>query len=231
MQITRIQSQNDLLVAARSAHRNGIWDASYAAFSRASAVGPLGVDDLDAMATAAWWLGHDNEAVRVGELVYLRLVRTDLGSAAIKAAELGVAWLLRGDVNMGRGWLDRARRLLADIPDGPALAYLTYVETVVAIRAGDDALVELTAVLDRLSPALDVTTRNAVNAVVLLDEGQLERAGRLLGAVHGPAGGQALYQLGELRRQRGDLEGASAAYAEALALGFEPPAGYRRPGR
>ncbi len=115
--ITRIQShsavlaQSEVLVAARVAYRDGMWDVSYSEFSRASAVAPLSVDDLDAMASAAWRLGHAREALRVAELVYLRLVRTDVNSAAVKAVELGEAWLAHGHQQIGQGWFDRARGL------------------------------------------------------------------------------------------------------------------------
>ena len=47
-------------------------------------------------------------ALRVAELVYLRLVRTDVSSAAVKAAELGEAWLAHGHQQVGQGWPDLA---------------------------------------------------------------------------------------------------------------------------
>lgn len=99
------------------AYRGEMWDVSYSEFSRASAVAPLDVDDLDAMASSAWQLGHVREALRVAELVYLRLVRTDLSSAAVKAAELGEAWLARGHQQIGQGWLERARGLDPSVLD------------------------------------------------------------------------------------------------------------------
>ena len=100
-----------MLVAARVAYRDGMWDVSYSEFSRASAVAPLSVDDLDAMASAAWRLGHAREALRVAELVYLRLVRTDVNSAPVKTVALGEAWLAHGHQQIGQGWFDRARGL------------------------------------------------------------------------------------------------------------------------
>jgi len=135
----RTQSQTELLVAARTAYRGGHWDVSYSGFSRASALAPLAIDDLDAMATSAWRLGHASEAVRIAELVYRRLVRSDLNAAAIKAAELGLAWSWRGDLNTGQAWLDQARQLLAGASDTPALAYLTYLQTVVTLHDDDMA--------------------------------------------------------------------------------------------
>ncbi|BBY61763.1 hypothetical protein [Mycolicibacterium helvum] len=94
---------------ARAAYRGGDFETSYAAFSRAGSVGPLAIDDLDAMAFAAAMLGHSREAMRVGELVYVRLTRTDPNAAAGKAVELGSAWLSRGEWAIGQSWIRRAR--------------------------------------------------------------------------------------------------------------------------
>ncbi|SBS76331.1 hypothetical protein MHPYR_300086 [uncultured Mycobacterium sp.] len=194
----RVETQTDLLVTARAAYRGGDFETSYAAFSRAGAVGPLAVDDLDAMAIAAAALGHGREAMRVGELVYVRLTRTDPNAAAGKAVELGSAWLSRGEWAIGQSWIRRARGLLAGAPESPALVRLTYLETVVAVLTDDgDLAAERSAVLRQMS------LRSAQTAVA----------------------GEAYYQLGEVRRRRGDVDGAFAAYARAHQLGVAPQPG------
>lgn len=194
----RVETQTDLLVTARAAYRGGDFETSYAAFSRAGAVGPLAVDDLDAMATAAGRLGHGREATRVGELVYVRLTRTDPNAAAGKAVELGSAWLSRGEWAIGLSWIRRARGLLAGAPDGPVLGRLTYLETVVAVLSDEaDLAAERSAVLREMS------LRVAQPAVA----------------------GEAYYQLGEVRRRRGDVDGAFAAYVRAQELGVAPQPG------
>lgn len=195
------QNQTELLVTARAAYRGGDFETSYAAFSRAGAVGPLSLDDLDAMATAAGRLGHGREAARVGELVYVRLTRTDPSAAAGKAVELGSAWLSRGEVAMGQTWIRRARGLLAGAPESPASVKLAYLETVVAVLGDDaDLAAEQSAVLREMS-------------------------GRSLEGERARVAGEAYYQLGELRRRRGDVDGAFAAYARALESGVEPQPG------
>lgn len=198
---TRFETPTDLLVTARAAARSGDWETSYAAFSRAGAVGPLSVDDLDIMATAAWRLGDGREASRIGELVYLRLTRTDPAAAATKAAELGSVWLSRGEVTVGRNWIRRARALVAGTPDGPVLVRLTYLETVVAVLSDDiDLVAERTEVLREMSStALD--------------------------RMHPAVAGEAYYQLGEVRRRRGDVDGALAAYAAAHRRGVSSQPG------
>ncbi|WP_059018344.1 hypothetical protein [Mycobacterium sp. M26] len=209
MLAVRLETQPDLLAAARAAYREGDWENSYAAFSRAGAVGPLSLDDLDAMAVAAWRLGHGREAVRVAEMVYVRLVRTDPGAAAAKAVELGSAWLARGDVAVGQSWISRARGLLGSAPDGPAVVRLTYLETVVAVLTDHaEGVAERSAALRGVSRPFDAAV-----------EGEpVEAAARR-------ARGEAFYELGEVRRRRGDVDGAFAAYARARELGVDPQPG------
>lgn len=183
---------------ARVADRVGDFETSYSAFSRVGSVGPLALDDLDAMASAAGALGHGREATRVGELVYVRLTRTDPNAAAGKALELGAAWLSRGEWAVGQSWIRRARDLLAGAPESPALVQLTYLETVMSVLSGDaDLAAERSAVLREMSLA---GTSTAV-------------------------AGEVYYQLGEVRRRRGDLDGAFAAYARAQELGVVPQPG------
>jgi tetratricopeptide (TPR) repeat protein len=194
----RVETQTDLLVTARAAHRGGDFETSYAAYCRAGAVGPLTVDDLAAMAIAAGTLGHGREAMRVGELVYVRLTRTDPTAAAGKAVELGSAWLSRGEWAVGQSWIRRARGLLAGAPESPALVKLAYLETVVTVFTDD---VELAA-----------------------DRSAVLREMSLAGTHTAPAG-EAYYQLGEVRRRRGEVDGAFAAYATAHQFGVTPQPG------
>ena len=118
----------ELLLAARTAHMRRDWRASYDAFVQAEDDAPLGIDDLDALAIAAWQLGRGKESVRVTERVFTQLARTDPPSAAMKAVELGLAWFTRGDLNIAQGWMNRARRLLDGAPVGPTNGYLAYLD-------------------------------------------------------------------------------------------------------
>ncbi|PRC50735.1 helix-turn-helix transcriptional regulator, partial [Mycobacterium sp. ITM-2017-0098] len=85
----------------------------YEAFELAGRDAPLPTDDLEAFAFAAWRLGHIKESSRAAERVFTELTRKDPAAAAMKANELALAWLIRGDINIGQGWMNRARRLLA----------------------------------------------------------------------------------------------------------------------
>jgi hypothetical protein len=297
-----LDSANDVLVAARVARQRGDWSASYAAFVRADAVGPMGQDDLNAFATSAWRLGHANEAVRLSERVYDRLVRTDPVTASMAALEVALQWITRGDVFIGRGWMDRARRLLAGTPVGSTNGYLAYLDAVVAVRdrdlddlatkaavardvcapLEDPSLGPLSAVVqaldafyggrvgeghgfvDRALPSVEsgaVRLEWAGDVYVLLlhasraltnpsktrewtesmarwcrahdapvyhrvlhlyraeSEQELLDGSSTLDGVHCLAAGEGFRRLAEMRRRRGDVEGAAAALARARRLG------------
>ena len=316
---TGVGTHSDLLLTARTAHVRRDWHASYAAFTRAGEDTPLGTDDLEAMAAAAWRLGHGKESLRVAERVYTQLVRTDPASAAMKAVDLALAWLTRGDLNIGQGWMNRARRLLDGAPEAPTHGYLAYLDAVVAVMNRDTAVLpqrvtalrELSGRLD--SPALTALCHVAQGLEAMLDarmaeayglideamlpvladqvplewagdiycivlhhchrladlprmrawtqsmqrwcndfagsanyggvcdvhrlqvkaagddyrmlEEQLAAASSALEEVNTWAAGEGYYQLGEVRRRRGDAGGAFAAFARARSLGVDPQPG------
>jgi DNA-binding NarL/FixJ family response regulator len=316
---TRLDTHADLLLAARTAYVRRDWHASYEAFVRAGEDAPLGTDDLDALAVAAWRLGRGKESVRVAERVFAQLARTDPASAAMKAVELGLAWLTRGDLNISQGWMSRARRLLDGAPEGPTHGYLAYLDASVAVFTEDsEALGVRVKKLREMCGRIDVPAVTALGLVVealaaiseariveayglmdeallpvLADQVPLEWAGdiyctvlhychrladlprmgawtqsmerwcedfaasvtyggvcdvhrlqlltatddyrlledrlvaasRALEEVNPWAAGEGFYELGEVRRLRGDADGAFAAFARARALGIEPQPG------
>jgi DNA-binding NarL/FixJ family response regulator len=317
--VTRVETHTELLLAARTAHGRRDWHASYEAFARAGQDTALSTDDLDAMAVAAWRLGRGKESLRVAERVFAQLARTDPPSAAMKAVDLALGWLTRGDLNIGQGWMNRARRLLDGTPEGATHGYLAYLEALAALMRRDthalpqrvQTLREMCARVD--SPAVTALCHVAealaaigearmAEAYGLIDEAMLpvladqvpidwagdiycvvlnqchrladlprmrawtqsmERwcndfavsanyggvcdvhrlqllaatddyrllehrlagASRALEEVNSWAAGEGYYQLGEVRRLRGDDDGAMAAFAKARALGIEPQPG------
>ena len=181
----RVELRTDLLVAARAAHVRRDWHASYEAFMQAGEDAPLGTDDLDALAIAAWQLGRGKESVRATERVFTQLARTDPSSAAMKAVELGLAWLTRGDLNIAQGWMNRARRLLDGAPEGPTHGYLAYLDAVIATLAQDEqALAVRVNALRELRTRLDVPALTALGlvaeALAAIGEARMNEAFALL---------------------------------------------------
>ncbi|WP_102144627.1 LuxR C-terminal-related transcriptional regulator [Mycobacterium hubeiense] len=316
---TRVETRTELLLAARTAYARRDWHACYEAFVQARETVALSTDDLDAMAAAAWRLGHGKESLRVAERVFARLVSTDPEAAAMKAVDLGLAWVTRGDLTIAQGWMNRARRMLDGSPEGPTHGYLAYLDAVIAaIQRNSDALAQHAQTLRKISGRIDVPAITALchiaealqaineartaEAYGLIDEAMLplladevpidwagdiycvvlnqcfrladmprlrawtqsmERwcnhfavstnyggvcdvhrlqlraatddyrllddrlaaASRSLEEVNSRAAGEGYYQLGEVRRRRGDVDGAFAAFSVARACGVEPQPG------
>ncbi|WP_234788227.1 chemotaxis protein CheY [Mycolicibacterium setense] len=159
--------RTELLVVARTAYRRNDWHTSYESFSRVDGLQTLDTDDLAVFASAAWRQGHGRESVRINERVHTRLLRTDPVQAAMKAAELGLAWLARGHLAQARSWAQRARILLDGVPETAAHGYLAYLIAVTAADAGESdqfsaAARKLTAVAENLDDAALVTLARAL---------------------------------------------------------------------
>lgn len=127
----------DFLAEARDAYRRNDWRASYAAFVRSEGLGPLSIADLDDYGAAAWRLGRGREAVRLAELAYDRLARTDTDAAAMKAAVLALQWRVRGHEALSTVWRDRARRLSAGVSASRTVGYLAYLDAAAALASRD----------------------------------------------------------------------------------------------
>ncbi|WP_448466631.1 LuxR C-terminal-related transcriptional regulator [Mycolicibacterium sp. XJ870] len=313
------RAKNDpTLNEGRAAFARGDWPAVYEAYVRADSVGPMTLDDLDAYATAAWRLGHSREAVRLAERVYGQMVRSDPPAAAMKALDIALEWLTRGDVNIAQGWMNRARRLLADTAAGPTHGYLAYLDAFLAVAQQDldeltrraeqmralcepledPSLTSLCLVAQAMAAFYDARVADGYALVdeaflpllagdvrvewagdiycVVLNlchkladrprmrswtdamerwcdvnststyyrvcdvhrlqlaaadddyrrlEDELFTASSALEGVNAWVGGEGFYQLGEVRRLRGDSDGALAAFAKARSLGVDPQPG------
>jgi hypothetical protein len=88
---------------------------------------------------AAWWLGRVEESIAAYELAYGGLLASgELPAAAGAAIAVAVNLALRGDDAPAAGWLQRASRLLADLPECPEQGYLRYLVEVEGALDGPD---------------------------------------------------------------------------------------------
>ena len=147
----------ELIDAGRRAYAASDWSAALESLTAARADADLAVDDVAAMARAAWWLGRVPESLTLAEDAFRGFCDADrTADAAMAALQLSVLWITRGDVTIGTAWLNRARRILAGQPEGPTLAYLVYVEASLGMvatgEAWSDAEVERLADLARRFP-------------------------------------------------------------------------------
>lgn len=309
-----------LIATARAASARGDWSAARRDLALAREHGELSTNDLSLLANALWWMGEVPTSLAMSEEVYHRYrAEGDDLLAARKALDLGLRWLVRGDLVITSGWANRARKLLASMPDCPERGYLIYLDACVALDYADlgptrVAADTLQAMGERfpsppltsfglvLSGLVDIREGAPSSGFAQLDEAMLpvlsghlppEWAGdiyctvihtcyelgdtprmrawtqameqwcqqfhgevvysgicrvhklqlmclegrwadaeesirasgtELVGRNNWVAGG-AFYEVGELRRLRGDAEGAHEAYGRARTLGIEPMPG------
>ena len=101
--------------------------------------GALTISDLEREAELAWWRGHGTASMAASEEVYRRRMEASESAAAAKQAlTLTLEWVLRGDVEVAMGWLNRARKLLTTLPPGPDHGYLGYLEATMVLEIAGD---------------------------------------------------------------------------------------------
>jgi ATP/maltotriose-dependent transcriptional regulator MalT len=105
----------DTLDRGRESFERRAWADAFALLSAADGENPLGPEDLERLATAAYLVGRDADS----EEVWARAHQGWLGLGGTQRAVRCVFWLAfgllsRGELARGGGWLTRAQRLLDD---------------------------------------------------------------------------------------------------------------------
>lgn len=97
----------------RESYRRRAWEAAYQSLSGADRASPLGIEDLEMLATAAYLSGRDPEFLTLVErLHHGHLEAGDPEKAARDAFWLGLNLLFQGEPGRANGWFGRARRLV-----------------------------------------------------------------------------------------------------------------------
>src|SRR5215217_7884303 len=147
----------DALDRGRAAFATQAWSDAVAALAEADRASPLGPDDLERLATAAYLTGRDAASADAWTRAHHQLLARDEPRRAARCAIwLGLGLVLRGETVRGGGWLARARRVLAGGP--PDLAehgFLQWSDAFQAIMAGDP-----TAALAGFEPAAALGERH-----------------------------------------------------------------------
>jgi DNA-binding CsgD family transcriptional regulator len=105
----------DALDRGRDAFARQEWGDAFANLTAADQLAPLGVDDLERLAMAAYLVARDDDSAQVWARAHHEHVRLGAPARAARCAFwLGFGLLLRGEEARGSGWLARARRLLDD---------------------------------------------------------------------------------------------------------------------
>jgi ATP/maltotriose-dependent transcriptional regulator MalT len=129
----------DALERGRDAYARQAWRDACTELSAADASSPLGADDLERLAMAAYLVGRDELSIEVWERAHRSYQeRLDRARAAKCAFWLAFVLLHRDELARGGGWLARARRLLdAHGRDCVERGYLLFPVALQHVLAGD----------------------------------------------------------------------------------------------
>ena len=102
-----------LLDRARNCYEQYAWAEAYQALSRADQATPLGAEDLELLAMAAYMIGRDDEYLGTLERAHNAHVNDGQCARAVRCGFwLGFRLLMRGEVGRASGWFARGQRLL-----------------------------------------------------------------------------------------------------------------------
>jgi ATP/maltotriose-dependent transcriptional regulator MalT len=126
---------------ARAAFGRQAWGEAFDAFAAADREGPLGAEDHERLAIAAYLIGADEPCEMAWEAAH-RAAREagDTAGAAQCAVLLALCLVLRGQMARAGGWLARAEGLLAESGiECAASGYVLVPKVLGALESGDAA--------------------------------------------------------------------------------------------
>jgi DNA-binding CsgD family transcriptional regulator len=112
---------------AEDLRRRRDWQAAYDAFA---ALPERTGWTVEGLAESAWWLGRMDESIRLYTEAYR--LHTDAGDgepAVLVAVQLSICTRLVGEAAQSAGWVNRAQRILEDLPECAAHGYPLYLGT------------------------------------------------------------------------------------------------------
>jgi DNA-binding CsgD family transcriptional regulator len=140
------------LDAGRLAYENRTWARAYAQLKAADGDAPLGLDDLERLAMAAYLAGAEGDSETAWTRAHQECLRHgDARRAARNSLWLGFVLVLRGDMAPGTGWFARAGRILDDAGSPCAERGLLFVAESLRDLFGGDAAAALTRARDALA--------------------------------------------------------------------------------
>ncbi|HET7715705.1 MAG TPA: LuxR C-terminal-related transcriptional regulator [Bauldia sp.] len=136
------------LQSGHEAYLRRDWADAYRLLSRADATAPLGAENLQMLAEAAYLIGHVDEYLRALDRAYHGyLHRGECLRAARCAFWIGLCLLLQGETGPATGWSGRARRLIErNGPDCVERGYLRLPLAEQSLMAADSQAAYDTAV-------------------------------------------------------------------------------------
>lgn len=106
---------HEKLKEGRELYRRRQWADAFEALLLADQHSPLGIEDLELLATSAYLIGRDDDFCNLLDRSHHMCLQADSPlRAARNAFWLGLTLMFRGEIGQANGWLARARRLVQD---------------------------------------------------------------------------------------------------------------------
>ena len=113
------------LERAREAAQRYSWGDAFELFGAADAEAPLGADDLDTMADAAWWVGKMRHCIALRERAHGAYLKAgDTRHAARIAIKIGDHHADLTEFSVAAAWIQKATKLLEAEPEGAEHGWL-----------------------------------------------------------------------------------------------------------
>ena len=177
----------DELERGRDAYTRRAWLDAHGSLSRADLRAPLGASDLEALATAAYMLGADDEYRRGLERAHRLHLEAGDGRRAVRCGFwVGLSFLVRGDTSHATGWFGRAQRVLdREGEDCVERGYLLIPRLLRHVGAGEPAAAsavaaDAAAIGERFADADLVALAVVEQGHALIRHGDVEAGLRLL---------------------------------------------------
>jgi DNA-binding CsgD family transcriptional regulator/tetratricopeptide (TPR) repeat protein len=175
------------LVAAREALDRGAWPEARELFEAALAE-EESADAWEGLGWAGWWLSDEELTFRARERAYkaFRAAGDPLGAGRVALWIAADYREFRGEATVGQGWLERAHRLLDDLPECAEHGWLALTEVSFVLNADPDAAPALALARfgARLGRELGVADLEAVGlaqeGIALVGKGDVAEGMRLL---------------------------------------------------
>lgn len=177
----------DLLSAGREALNRGEWEDARGHFE-AALEHDESAEALEAFAMAAWWLDDARLTIESRERAYrLHRERGDVVGASRVAIWLAWDYLaFRGEPPVANGWLQRAHRLLEDVPVAPEHGWLAIRKAEIAFLLENDPAAahrlasHAVAIGKKLADSDLELSALALEGMALASEGEVAEGIRLL---------------------------------------------------
>ncbi|HEV3472530.1 MAG TPA: LuxR family transcriptional regulator, partial [Actinomycetota bacterium] len=212
------------LEAGRDAIARHAWHEGFDLLTEADRLEPLGAEDLEGLAQAAWWTGKLDRCIAARERAYALYIEAGQPRrAAVLALEIANDYFWKLAHSIGAGWFNRAERLLAEEGDCVEQGRLSLMHGFAASSMGDHE-----AALEAARKTLDYGMRFAdrdLQAFGLLIEGRTRVA---MGEVKE---GLALLDEATVAAVSGELSPYSSGIIYCVAIGSTAAlADYQRAG-